>query len=630
MMISRYLVLTSALGMAWLFAGCDGSSFNKVEEQYAEMQYVFRELKEKEWLAEELWDIAEAEQLLQHYAETQDASYATPKHKLTMLHLACLFKKPALVLHLLNNGADANAATTDDEGAPADTPLRFAISPGVTEADTDEISAQIIDILIKHGARAHGSISHGEGLLSAAAAVCDSPAVVEHLLHYAPRPTVSDLAAFLERGWIEIVTAELRTYSELSAEQKALIIAAAAPSPAISPEVNKRCIDALLELGIDINTTSPQMGETALFTAAAYLDMLTDPQQRQQWVDFIAYLLSKGADPARTIRMDASPGQNLCAYDLLAAKPEVLAELQQRGHHLQAPQLVFRPGAELPATLCRAGMRHLSAEEARPHLDTIATIFTPTAEQLDNADLAEALLSAAKILARADAAKASAIINGSSVWQIEPCHHHPNEECHHTVSAGTLVYAAAEVPGIVIDKQKLLGIAAQSAQNGHAELAALAVELLGRCPDAAAELEAFGNSPHLPSCAGAWQAKLQQAGLPKASNAGVANWLAAHGVKPDTPAVQTALAATSLDEMWTGQLTPERRNELIQALKDVGAPQEAISVYGQYIDSMAHPEQLDELAAQGNEWSYKLEIATAKFILQHAQEFMQLLQTQTK
>lgn len=629
MMISRYLVLTSALGIAWLFAGCDGSSLNKVEEQYAEMEYVFRELKEEEWLTEELWDIAEAEQLLQHYAETQDASYATPKHRLTMLHLACLFKKPALVLHLLNNGADANAATMDDEGIPADTPLRFAIAPGVTESDTDEISIQIIDILIKHGAQAHGNISHGEGLLSTAAAVCDSPAIVQHLMHYAPKPTVSDLAAILERGWIEPVTDELRKYSELSAEQKGLIIAAASPSPAISPEVNKRCIDGLLELGIDINTTSPQMGETALFTAAAYLDMLTDPQQRQQWVDFIAYLLSKGADPALTIRMDDSPGQNLCAYDLLAAKPEVMAELQQRGHHLQAPQLVFRPGAELPATLCRAGMRHLPAEEALRHWDAIATIFSPTAEQLENADLAEALLSAVQILARADAAKASDLINNSTIWQIKPCHHQ-NEGCHHMVSAGTLVYAAAETPGIIIDKQKLLDIAAQSTQNDHAESAALAVELLGRCPDAAAELEAFCNSPNLPICAGAWQAKLQQAGLPKATNAGVANWLAAHGLKADTSAVQTALKATSLEEMWTGQLTSARRNELIQALKDVGAPQEAISVYGQYIDSMAHPEQLDELAAQGNEWSYKLEIATAKFILQHAQEFIHLLQTQTK
>lgn len=627
MIRSRQLVLSALLGTACLFCSC-----NKEQEQYTEMAQTFQEIKGEEWLAAELPDVAEAEALLQHYAKTKDAKYTTPKHHITLLHLACLFKKPALVLQLLKNGADPNATTIDDEGSPIDTPLRFAMSPGITEADTDDISILIINLLVKHGADTKGAISHGEGLLATAAATCDSRNIVQHLLQLAPEPTVHDLALLLERGWAEEVADVLRTRQKLTPEEKSLILAAATPSPAISPEVNKHSIDILLGLGIDINTTAPAMGETPLFTAVAYLDMLTDREFRRQWVDFIAYLLSKGADPTLTIRQDDAPGQALCAYDLLAAKPEILEDLRQRGYRLEPPELNFRPGPELPATLCRAAIRKISAQDAQPHLDTIAGIFSPTEEQLRDANLTDALLSAAEILVRTDAAFASHVINQSPIWQTPPCNHqlHQNEECHHPLTAGTLVYIAAEIPGIVIDKQKLLNVTQQAIQIHDAELAALAVELLGRCEDATAELEAFCQSDNLPICAGAWSAKLQQAGLPKATNAGVANWLAEHQRQADSPAIQTALNATSLDEMWQCQLTQARREELIQALKDVGAPQEAIAVYGQYIDNMENPEQLDKLSEQGNDWSYKLEIATAKFIFQHAQEFADLLQTPAK
>ncbi len=44
-----------------------------------------------------------------HYRRTGDARHASPARHLTLLHLACLARKPALVQHLLAAGADPNA-----------------------------------------------------------------------------------------------------------------------------------------------------------------------------------------------------------------------------------------------------------------------------------------------------------------------------------------------------------------------------------------------------------------------------------------------------------------------------------------------------------------------------------------
>ena len=86
--------------------------------------------------------------------------------------------------------------------------------------------------------------------------------------------------------------------------------------------------------------------------------------------------------------------------------------------------------------------------------------------------------------------------------------------------------------------------------------------------------------------------------------------------------MRTALLATSLEEMWLNNLTEQRRQEFMEALRTVGAPQAAIDTYGRYADNMDNPDVLDELEALGKDWIYELEIATARYIIEHEVEFL--------
>ena len=131
----------AALAGALLVAGCGERDFGQATPEaaaeYAEIIEGFNALKGEEWIEVELNSEAEVNALIVHFDRTADARYATPQSGLTLLHLACLFKKPELAHCLLLDGANPNAQTRDVYGDAASTPLRFAISPGVFEGDTD-------------------------------------------------------------------------------------------------------------------------------------------------------------------------------------------------------------------------------------------------------------------------------------------------------------------------------------------------------------------------------------------------------------------------------------------------------------------------------------------------------------
>jgi hypothetical protein len=169
---------------------------------------------------------------------------------------------------------------------------------------------------------------------------------------------------------------------------------------------------------------------------------------------------------------------------------------------------------------------------------------------------------------------------------------------------------------------KLRTIMQQALDVEDVELAADAVELMSRCADASAELEELKKSPHAAIRAGAWAAELQRRGLPAATNGGVKKWLESAQRKADSPAVHTALLATSLDEIWLNNMTPQRRQEFMEALRTIGAPQAAIDTFGRYADNMDNPTVLDELEALGKDWIYELEITTARYMIAHEIEFL--------
>ena len=69
-------------------------------------------------------------------------------------------------------------------------------------------------------------------------------------------------------------------------------------------------------------------------------------------------------------------------------------------------------------------------------------------------------------------------------------------------------------------------------------------------------------------------------------------------------------------------MTADRKKEFIEALRTIGAPNNAIKVYGEYADNMDNPTKLDELEARGKDWRYELEITSARYILPHEADFL--------
>lgn len=616
-----------AIAAAVALAACGERDFGQATPEaageYAELIDSFRELQGEEWVEEELNSAVEVTALMAHFDQTADARYATPQSGLTMLHLACLFKKPELARCLLLDGANPNARTKDAHGMVAGSPLSFAISPGFYDTDTEDKTLQLVDLLIKKGAQTNGDIWHDLGALSTAAHVCAHESIAQHLLKHVTQVTEDDMSLIIERGWTNLLHDILAQKEELSdAEKECIVTACYIIKGNYDGKINRRMVELFLSKGVDINTFDA-MDSTPLIVAASHLSFAEDEQFRSAWIDFIAYLLSKGAD-INLVAGAQSPHAGLCAYDILANHSGVLEALDERGQALVAPPLVIREGATLIDDLNRAGMRKMSAEAAQPYLQQIASVFTPTQEQLEHSGFNTALLSAAEILQRVGADYAAQIINASSIWNITP-HLHAMEDvdipCEH-VTAAALVYILQDVKEVKADTDKILKVANQAIHIEDYDLAATAIELLGRDASAANKVEELTQSPHLSIQAGAWGAKLEQMGLPRCTNGAVKNWLAAHGREADTPATKTALLATSLEEMWYGNMPKERKKEFIEALKTIGAPDSAIKVYGEYADSMDNPDKLDKLESYGKNWRYELEIATARYILQHATDFL--------
>lgn len=595
-----------------IICSCTEEKVSPEKQQYAELIATFNELRNEEWMQSELQQVEEAEELLNHYDRYRDASYATPKTKLTMLHLACMFKKPALVQLLLQDGADPNIFTVDQYGEMADTPLRFAISPGFLVEDTDERILKLVDLLSKAGANTTGIVSHGENLWSTAATVCDSEALARKLQPYAPPATIEDFIRIMERGWADLMQDLLQKQEILPHEAQTLLVYTALPFKDKSGAANQRLAECLLQRGADINGTCPQSHDTVLRLAAVQLGLLEDKELRENWLDFIVFLINKGADPTSETDM-ANDGTY--AYDFLAGREGVLEALAARGCVIEAPVIEIRPGAHLCYDITRAQMCHIPTEDILAHFDTIATIFSPSKEQMNDEMCGYAIIDAAKLLARADAARASEVINHSPLWQ-------RHSGIHSAPTSADLIYALDEVKALSSEPDTLMQVAEQAIERNNFELAATTVQLMGRCPTAAAAIDKLCESPHISVRAGAWNAKLQLMGLPLATVGGGKHWLEVNKRQADTPVLQTILLATSLEEMWYNNMDSQRKKQFIDALHTVGAPQEAIRVYGDFADNMDDPTKLDELSELGDNWKFELEIATAKYIFEHAADIL--------
>ncbi|MBR2126275.1 MAG: hypothetical protein IJ943_06040 [Akkermansia sp.] len=606
--------IAAVLAMGALLTCCDGggqigSATPEASGQFLELRAELDELVTEDWMAEYAPD--ELQQVVQHFIQHADPSFTTAEHKYSILHLAAMLKKAELARCLLIDGADPNAATRVDD-SPAETPLLFALtSDYAPEATAEEIN-RLIDVLVAGGADMRTPGTAETSLTYNACLTCAHEGVYAHLLDIGAPRTGNELAEAAYRGWLGTLTRLLEEKGGLNREDYPLLTVTARMSGGYFPGEHAACARHLLELGAPVNAVD-ECGRTALFCLASEMNNLQESEMGEAALELMIYLLQQGADPY--LRADKDPDYpGFCAYDMMVLNKSLMQALQEKGITLTPPTIEIRAGESLAADVCRAAMLNPAAESIAPHFDTIAPLLNPSEEQQQQEFYADALRSAIVLLAGVDVARTTELVTAMPLWKSEQA----MEPHNHTTTA--LLYALQDVPAIVLPKELLLQAARSCYAHRAYENATILTELLGRCPDSDELIAQLCSAPELPLQAGAWGARLYKEGLPDASPGGVAAWLSAYRKQASTPVLQNALLLTSTEELWYGDMEAEKITALENAIKELGLP-EVAKIYRQIADNLDNPDELDRIMATRSEWVYQLEIAIARYLLEHKAEF---------
>lgn len=603
-----------ALAVASLLAGCDGNSKGSATPeaavQFRELQAEVAELSLAEWMAEALPE--ELPAVVQRFIETADATYTSPQGHYSLLHLACMLKKPELARCLLLDGANPNATTVNEEGT-GETPLLFAISSAYTIGTEPAIINKLVDVLVAGGASLSTPGSAETSLTYNACLSCEHEEVYAHLLDIGVPRTGNETSEAAYRGWPGTLARLIQEKGGLTEEDYQLLALTTRMSGGYFAGEHLRCAQYLVELGVPPDTTD-EAGRTPLFWLASTLPTLPEEGGiREAALQLAAWLLKQGANPH--LRADGDeeyPG--FSAADLLALNPENIKYLQAAGAEISPPKVEIRPGATLAADVCRAAMLHAPAETIKEHFDTIATLLAPTADMQEGEMYADALKNAIVLLAAVDAQKTAQLLTDGHLW------HEQAESSGHDHVLNALVNGIQE-SRLALPAEFLLQKAEDMLKrNEHAHAASL-IELLGRCTDGETHIEKLCRDERLPIQAGAWGARLYKEGLPEACNGAVAAWLAAQKREADTEVLQKALLLTSIEDLWYGNMSKARVEAFVQAAQEAGAPR-AAEAYRIIAENLDNPDTLDELMTSQDIWAYELEIATARYLLQHRDEIL--------
>lgn len=604
-----------------LQTGCErrpvGSATPKAGAEYALLQEeMMTTLREGDMSQEEAEEIDE---LLRHFSATADAAYATPKSGLTMLHLACLYKHAELARCLLLDGASPHAVLRSAGFcgvAEADaTPLLLAVSADAADAEENELLT-----LTRHLLNAGAAVNmQREGQL------CSHETIYLALLQKAEKLddfrtdendiplSIGKIAA--ENGWSKALHALLqRRNQQLTPGDRLLLHFVTANNTGQQKYLESA--ELLLNNGISANTQDSH-GATPLFTLVTGLSF--QQENGTAALPMAELLLRHGADAGIQAENDPEfPG--FTPLDFLLTNPTVVQTLRDRGIRLPEPTIRWDSKLELPREICRAHLREnadgdnsISATTAE-HYDTIAQILTPDTALRQNPLYVEALSAGIDLMARIDPARTSRLLadmplwTDSLVWKDQ----HPQ--------ALAVLQSLTETPALILPKELICRATEIMFEQQQHDMAAEMLELLGRCPDADADIARYEQDSRPAMQAGALQAKLLKAGLPTAKCYAVQDWLSARGREADTPILRKALLLTSQEDIWFGNMPKEKLDAVFSAMEEVGA-QRAAQAYRAIAASLHDAARLDTLTADSYAWKYELECATARFILKHAHEF---------
>ena len=544
----------------------------------------------------------EIDELLKQFARTADARLCSQPSGITMLHLACLFKKAELARCLLIDHADPNAVT-----AMGDTPLGLAVSMrGAEDASvTEDTIIQLIDTLVKAGADLTRHAGNDMSLLNYAGLNGYSEKVFLHLLDLNCPIDETSCQAPAIMGWNTALKRMLDAGAgKVPHALETMLLMAAAN---LHPET----VALLIEAGADVNAHELS-GTTALLEAAGHLlspAEEAEPERRKAIIDICALLIQKGADPQLAeIRQDGSPAFN--AADILTKDKSIMAELAARGVHIESQEIKFTQGRELLDQIGKATV--LERIPAESDFDAIAAIFTADEGMRNLPQYADVLPMAVELLYCIDAQKTSRILAALPIWT--------SQEAWTRGHGSSLIPVLSKCPHLILPKQLVCLSAERLNKAGEVDNAATMIELLHRCPDAAAEIEQYCQSASLPLQAGALAAKLRQQNLPTPRDGDVELWLDNHQITTPGPEVTKAALLTSLSRLWYGDMLPEEQEQILKAMEEIGASV-AATHYRAIVASMHDPDKLDQLTEDSDTWKFELEIATARYILSQAAAF---------
>ncbi len=590
---------------------------------------------------------AELADLLSRFDKTADARLASTPHRITLLHLACVYKKTELARCLLKDGADPNArqlseaptadmATENEDSLtvplrPADTPLSWATIPH-REGATAEEMLPLINLLVENGADVNQPGPFGAPPLVTATLV-PSPAgeavalrlleLGAHGSEFAP-PEAADkpvpLSALVAaNGWARALEKLLDSGATMSTPVRSALHATA-EHPAQPGALE--CARLLLARGIDVDALNDE-GATALYIAAHGLATAdgASPAVTDSTCAMLALLLQHGADPLRCCDADPEfPGS--CAADFIAMNPAVQEKLAAMGFSVPRRSINFKAeGGLLLAEICRASLFGTPAEEIAPHVGMLAALLAPPSHDLQHSPLyPDAFGHTVRLLTRADATRAAELVAHLPLWR--------EQEAWQAAEARTaaLMEAILSTPELILPRDALLEHARSMDAWGVTEVAALLAELLERDASAEADIESLSADASPAIRAGALTARLLRAGLPAPRNGAVAEWMAERGITPDaaSPALRRALLLTSLDKFWYGNMAADEVRALLEAMRDIGAP-EAAAFYGKLAANLSNPEELDRLTSPGGAAEvarFELECATALFLWARREELL--------